>query len=327
MERRFALGLLVLVLAGTAVSAASGDPHQVSLQAALHSVRSHDAGDARLQPRRPLTSPLWDQYDNASFGSMTSQDFEPALDQFDSSGADDFIVPAAAYWSIDGVDVQGFCDPPCGIEGFHVRLYATATNSSTRPLPGRLVCERLRQPFTHLPASLDFAIDLSSPCQLSPGAYWVSVQARQDRENGLWFWIARTIMSGSAGAAWQNPGDGFETGCVNWGRRTECDGALGDPDNVFRLRGTTLSTLPPPPPPPPPSPPPPPPPPRVRCVVPRVLGLRIATARRKLRLRHCSVGRVQRRHSRRVGRVIYQRPYPGWVKRRGYPILLVVGRR
>ena len=261
---------------------------------------------------------------------MTSQDFEPALDQFDSSGADDFIVPAAAYWAINGVDVQGFCDAPCGIAGFHVRFYAT--NSSTRPLPGRLVCERLRQPFTRLPGSLDFAIDLSSPCRLDSGAYWVSVQARQDRENGQWFWIARTLMSGNAGAAWQNPGDGFETGCVNWGRRTECDGALGDPDNVFRLRG--ISTLPPPP--------PPPPHPRHRrhrhhhhhhhhvesaASSRECSGYDSPPRERKLRQRHCSVGRVQRRHSRRAGRVIYQRPYPGRVKRRGYPILLVVGRR
>ena len=253
MQRRFAVGLLVLVLvvAGTAAIVASAKAHQVSHQAALLAVRGDGSADRLLvRPDRPLTPPLWDQYDDPSFGSMTSQDFEPARDQWDSSGADDFIVPAAAYWAIDGVDVQGFCDAPCGIESFHVRFYATS--SSTRSLPGRLVCERLRQAFTRLPGSLDFAIDLSSPCQLGPGGYWVSVQARQDRENGLWFWIARTIMSGNAGAAWQNPGDGFETGCVTWGRRTECDGALVDPDNVFRLRGTMLSALPPPPPPPPP---------------------------------------------------------------------------
>ena len=90
----------------------------------------------------------------------------------------------------------------------------------------------------------------------------------------------------------------------------------------------------PPPPPPPPLPPPPPPPPPpappappIRCRVPRVLGLRLAAAKLKIRKRHCSVGAVQRRHSKRVGRVIGQRPRPGVIKRRGYPIALVVGRR
>ena len=61
---------------------------------------------------------------------------------------------------------------------------------------------------------------------------------------------------------------------------------------------------PPPPPPPPPVPPPPPPPPTppplpppsppTRCVVPRVVGLRLATARTRIRRTRCSVGRVRR---------------------------------
>jgi len=38
-------------------------------------------------------------------------------------------------------------------------------------------------------------------------------------------------------------------------------------------------------------------------------------------------GPRKRRRSRGVGRVIYQRPYPEHVKRRGYPVTLVVGRR
>jgi Beta-propeller repeat len=82
---------------------------------------------------------------------------------------------------------------------------------------------------------------------------------------------------------------------------------------------------PPQPPPPPPAPPPPPPPP-VRCVVPRAIGLRLVAAKRKIRRRHCSVGRVRRVRSSRVGRIIGQRPRPGTIKRRGYPIVLVVGR-
>ena len=85
--------------------------------------------------------------------------------------------------------------------------------------------------------------------------------------------------------------------------------------------------LPPAPPQPPPPPPPPPPAPPVRCVVPRVIGLRLAAARRKIRQRRCTVGRVRRAHSRRVGRVIRQSPRSGSVKRRGYPVTLIVGRR
>ena len=72
---------------------------------------------------------------------------------------------------------------------------------------------------------------------------------------------------------------------------------------------------------------PPPPPPPVRCRVPRVIGLKLAKAKTKIRRAHCSVGRVRRARSRRVGRVIGQTPRPGTRLRRGGRVRLVVGKR
>jgi hypothetical protein len=83
----------------------------------------------------------------------------------------------------------------------------------------------------------------------------------------------------------------------------------------------------PPPPPPPPPPLPPPPPPRIRCAVPRVIGFTLRKARTRIRARHCSVGRIRRARSRRVGRVIAQSPRPGRRLARGSRVNLVVGRR
>jgi hypothetical protein len=71
----------------------------------------------------------------------------------------------------------------------------------------------------------------------------------------------------------------------------------------------------------------PPPPPAVICVVPRVIGLTLRRAKAKIRAKHCSVGRIRRTHSSRVGRVIAQNPRPGKIKPRGFPVKLVVGRR
>src|SRR5919201_2039890 len=76
-------------------------------------------------------------------------------------------------------------------------------------------------------------------------------------------------------------------------------------------QGPACPPPPPPPPGPPPPSPPPPPPPVVRCVVPRVVGLRLAKARVRIRRAHCAVGRISRVRSRRVGRVIRQSPRPG----------------
>jgi beta-lactam-binding protein with PASTA domain len=51
-------------------------------------------------------------------------------------------------------------------------------------------------------------------------------------------------------------------------------------------------------------------------------------AKSRIRSKHCSVGRITRRvSSRRVGRVISQRPRPGAVKPAGFKVKLVVGRR
>jgi hypothetical protein len=110
---------------------------------------------------------------------------------------------------------------------------------------------------------------------------------------------------------------------------------------VFDPAGILISTVVPPPPlPPPPSTPPPTPPPapvqppparsapRARpCRVPRVVGLRLAAARGRIRRSHCSVGRIRRARSRRVGFVISQSPRPGRVLRRGARVNLLVGRR
>jgi Tol biopolymer transport system component len=72
---------------------------------------------------------------------------------------------------------------------------------------------------------------------------------------------------------------------------------------------------------------PPPPAPQVRCVVPRVIGLRLAVARARIGRANCLVGRVRRARSRRVGKVLAQNPKAGAVRPRGTKVKLTVGRR
>jgi Tol biopolymer transport system component len=72
---------------------------------------------------------------------------------------------------------------------------------------------------------------------------------------------------------------------------------------------------------------PPPPAPPLRCVVPRVVGLRLAKARTRITRAHCRVGRIRRARSRRAGRVLSQNPRAGARRPAGTRISLVVGRR
>ena len=75
--------------------------------------------------------------------------------------------------------------------------------------------------------------------------------------------------------------------------------------------------------------PPPPPPPVVKCVVPRVIGMRLAVARKKIARANCLVGRVRRARSAktRVGKVLSQSPKAGAVRARATKVNLVVGKR
>ena len=75
--------------------------------------------------------------------------------------------------------------------------------------------------------------------------------------------------------------------------------------------------------------PPPPPPPPARCVVPRVIGMRLAVARGKIGRANCTVGRVRRARAapKRAGKVIGQNPRAGAVRARGTKVTLTVGRR
>src|SRR5438093_5987184 len=176
---------------------------------------------------------LYDQINNPAPtpGGVTSQDFEAAFDPFDSFAADDIVVPAGQTWTITEVDVAGEYSSGGGpAASFHVFFY-----SDTATLPGALVATRLANPYVN---GANANITLTSPVILTPGTYWVAVQARQDDvPAGQWFWDNRLVISNS-GAAWQNPANGFGTGCTTYGRKTTCLPTQNGPDQLFRLVGT-----------------------------------------------------------------------------------------
>src|SRR5262249_936740 len=73
----------------------------------------------------------------------------------------------------------------------------------------------------------------------------------------------------------------------------------------------------------------PPPSAQVKCVVPRVIGMRLAVARKKIGKANCLVGRLRRARSEptRVGKVLSQSPKARAIRPRGTKVDLVGGRR
>lgn len=179
---------------------------------------------------------LWDQSDNISSSDISSQDFTDGggLDQFDSRAADDFLVPEGFFWVIDTVRVFGAFDDntPEIIDTVDVDFYVDRDG-----LPGHLVTECVYDDI--LPEVItnpNFIIVLPHTCRLQPGIYWVSVRANISFiQNGQWFWFERTVQTLSP-FVWQNPGDGFSTGCIQF-TPAQADCGADFPDLVFQIIG------------------------------------------------------------------------------------------
>jgi hypothetical protein len=218
------LFLLTLILSAGFVIAAT--PHKIPA-----SKRSTHALPVPAAPNVVL----YDQYDNAAFNAMNSQDFEPAQDASDDFSADDFVIPPGQVWTIDEVDVLGGLYGSAGpVAAFHVFIYQDAAG-----LPGTQVYSATDQPYSTGGSgdNTDYLITLATPAVLPEGTYWVSVQAHMDLSTGgQWFWHVRTVQSNSP-AAWQNPGGGFGV-CQTWAPQTTCFDSITSPDLVFRLSGT-----------------------------------------------------------------------------------------
>jgi len=186
---------------------------------------------------------LYDQYNNAATQpplGIGSQQFEPTMAAFNDQAADDFVLgPDVLYYVILTVNVMGEYSAGGGpASSFNVFFYTNGPGN----LPGTQIAALLNQPYSGTPPN--FSIDLGDGVGLARGTYWISVQAVQNfNPNGQWFWHNRTVQS-NAGAAWQNPGDGYGTGCLFWNRKNACMPDQVWPDQVFSLVGCALDATP-----------------------------------------------------------------------------------
>lgn len=178
---------------------------------------------------------LWDQSDNSSVSDIVSQDFIGGIfDIFDARAADDFLVPDGLLWSVETVKVFGTFDDimPDVVQSLDVVFFADEGG-----FPGEIV--RRCSYNNILPEDINdpsFIINLPTPCRLAQGTYWMSVRANMlFLPDGQWFWNERTVQTLSP-FVWENPGDGFGTGCLTFSyAQAECEADF--PDLMFQLIG------------------------------------------------------------------------------------------
>jgi len=162
--------------------------------------------------------------------NFTSGSFSPT---YNAAGADDFVVPKKATWTVTEVDVSGLYFNGYGpATSENVTFYANSNN-----LPGKAVKGGT---FTNLKgkdSSGSFTISLGKKgVKLKSGTYWVSVVANCSFEGGCgeWGWDETTAIHGN-NAVWQNPDGGFGVGCTTWTEVGTCIGYNGD--FAFDLQG------------------------------------------------------------------------------------------
>ena len=193
---------------------------------------------ARAPDRPAITTDtvLYSQLDNDTGSAWVSQDFETALDQFDSEGADDFVVPPDVSWEINSVTANGqYFNGPEPAAAVNLTIFEDAAG-----LPGDPACSYPLQ--TPTDSSGSFVFTLPSPCVLQSGTYWIDVQVRMDDSaGGEWGFEGRSVVSNS-GAVWRNPGNGFATGCTNFASVATC--ISGGPDFMFSLSGAVVVVTP-----------------------------------------------------------------------------------
>jgi len=198
-----------------------------------------ERGDEALGPGPPPQL-LYSQYNNPATQpplGIGSQKFEPANDALTDQAADDF--PACCSqggYLIETVNVMGEYSAGGGpASAFNVYFYTNAAGN----VPGSLFNSALNRPYTATPPN--FSIDVGGTFLANNTRYWISVQAVMDQSHGQWFWHNRTVQSAD-GAAWQNPGNGYGTGCLVWNRKNTCMPDQVWPDQVFSVYGFSIPT-------------------------------------------------------------------------------------
>jgi hypothetical protein len=73
---------------------------------------------------------------------------------------------------------------------------------------------------------------------LSGKTYWVGIVANQSFLTERQWALEETNGGGGNAGVWQNPGNGFATGCTTWAPPSGCFG-FGTNEWAFDLQGTT----------------------------------------------------------------------------------------
>jgi hypothetical protein len=186
---------------------------------------------------------LYNQTSSENGEAIDSQNFTSGTySAYNDSGADDFVVPKKAQWTITEVDAPGAYFDSSGICSGSCE-FATSENvifyaNGKKGVPGKALKGGT---FTNLSGTDNdgsFSISLGKKgIKLKSGTYWVAVVANDDfSSTGYeWGWDENAKIHGNP-AVWENPGGGFGL-CPSWGTINKCITSAPAGDFAFELLG------------------------------------------------------------------------------------------
>jgi hypothetical protein len=191
------------------------------------------AGTVRQpQPPRSPKALLYSQLANPTGGNHTSQEFSD-FPAFTNRAAEDFVVGLFG-WTVGQIFVAG--SNSGGAAPTTIVDVTFLTNSGGLPGVPVAGCDYPNLT-TVTDTAGDLTITLSPPCVLPAGTFWVSVRADKPfGTSGQWYWDEQSVAAGSP-YAWENPGNGFGTGCTAWSAGGTCLGS-GAIESGFALYGS-----------------------------------------------------------------------------------------
>lgn len=152
-----------------------------------------------------------------NFNNIISQQFETANNSYSATAADDFVVPANQAWTINSVFAKGIAVTSVYPTSYNVIFYENSASN----LPDTVIHT---ENVVLSAGSVSPTLTLATPLFLSPGTYWVSVQAVGNFADVIWYWQTYTSSETlNQSFAWRNPGNGFATACsTSWNTASVC---------------------------------------------------------------------------------------------------------
>jgi hypothetical protein len=203
---------------GVAATLALGAFGPASAEGSGASVAHQGSAAYAVQPAKKGNCYSNNNPKNDSGIGVVSQNFSDD-DTLDSAGVTDFAVKKTCH--VTGVDATGVYYNGIGpADSEVVTFYADEDGA-----PGSVLSS---QTVAGVDNGGSFVMPLDDVA-IPPGRAWVSVVANMSfSTGGEWGWELSTQAKRGSSSLWENPDDGFGTGCTTWGPVGTCVGFDGD---------------------------------------------------------------------------------------------------